>query len=228
MSKPVTVKVAELVFDWDLYIRPSIDTSIVRELIEAEQAGEKQEPIVGDRKSRKVIDGWHRCRKELRLHKDDATIEVIWKDYKNQGEMLEDSIRLNARRGRRLDKQSHARIAILAKRCKLKIDVVAAAMGVTREYVEGCMERTAIAPSTGKSTIGEEIALKRTTLHMAGKKLTKKQVIGNTKAGGHHASYYVRQLLNLIENNLLDKEDEQLMELLQTLHQQLDAVVTVH
>ena len=54
---------------------------------------------------------------------------------------------------------------------------------------------------------------------MAGQSLTKKQLEANGKLGGQEQGFYVTQLILLLENNLLDREDGVLMTKLKRLRE---------
>lgn len=63
--------------------------------------------------------------------------------------------------------------------------------------------------------------LKNTVRHLAGKVLTTKQVDGNVKAGGMNQLFYVNQIVNLLENDLLDFSNMKLIDRLQYLKELL-------
>ena len=86
------MKAAELVLDFDLYPRNSLDPHNVKNIIEAISSGIELPPVIADRKSKRVIDGFHRVRGNLRLFGDDAEISVIEKDYRNEAAMFLDAM----------------------------------------------------------------------------------------------------------------------------------------
>jgi hypothetical protein len=69
------------------------------------------------------------------------------------------------------------------------------------------------------------VPLKRTISHMAGKQLTKPQVDANDRLSGMNQVFYVNQIITLIENKLLNKEDAKLLSRLRVLHGLLDDIL---
>lgn len=213
------MKCAELVLDFDLYPRQQIDSQHVSEMIEADKAGVEFEPVVVDKKSKRITDGFHRHRKQVRMHGPDATIMAIEKDYKTDADMFLDAMRYNANHGRALATYDRAHAILLAGRLGIDDKGVADALGMTMERVATLrVDRHAKA---GNGKLGRSVAIKRTIGHMAGKKLTSGQVAVNKKLGGMNQLFYVRQLLMLFEEDLIDRENEELMKELKVLREKL-------
>lgn len=213
--------VSEIVLDFDLYPRQSINTQHVTEMCEAAKAGVDFPPVVIDRKSKRLTDGFHRHRKAIRLK--ESEIAVVEKTYKNEAEMLLDAIRMNANHGRVLTTYDRSHCIILAGRMKITDNVVATAMSITTDRLKSLrIDRTATVKA-GRTI--EAVPLKRTVRHMAGRKLTKAQVVANAKLSGMNQQFYVNQLLTLITSGMLDREDEKLMGLLVELRDKITEIV---
>jgi hypothetical protein len=205
------IPVAELVEDLDFYPRGQVDSHHVTEIMESMRAGVEMPPIIADKQSHRIIDGLHRKRAEERENGPEATIACIEKTYRNDQEMFEDAMRLNARHGRRFSPFDKARAILIAGRLGISDEKVAGALGITLDRVGSLREeKTAKAGSLS-------VPLKRTIGHMAGKRLNKGQASANKRLGGMNQLFYVNQLLILIENGLLDKSNEELMEKLKEL-----------
>lgn len=198
------LKLSELVLDFDLYPRPSIDSEHVKGMVEAEKAGTTFPPILVDKRSKRVVDGFHRYRKQQRVHGLDATITAVLKSYKTEADMVEDIIGLNAQHGKKLSPYDHARCLLIAKRVNLSDTRLAGALHVPVKKL-GELRVNKLA-----TTNGTPLAVKQTIAHMAGKKLTRKQAAANEKLGGMRALFYVNQLVLLIESDLIDTTDEKL------------------
>ena len=97
------MKAAQLVLDFGLYPRNNVDEHNVKNLVDALAAGTELPPVIIDRKSKRVVDGFHRVRAHLRLFGDNAEIDVITKNYKNDAELFLDAMRYNASHGAKLD-----------------------------------------------------------------------------------------------------------------------------
>lgn len=215
-----TYKAAELVEDFDLYPRNNVDSQHVKHLVEALAAGEELPPGIIDKKTKRLIDGFHRKRARIQLYGPDAEMEVIEKTYKNDAEMFLDAMRYNAAHGVKLDQCDRTHCVIIAERLSIPLEAVAGALHVPIERL-GMLRthRTALGSS------GLTIPLKRTISHFAGKRLNKAQAEANEKLSGMNQAFYANQLIMLIENRLLDLEDERLMDRLKVLHEALEGLL---
>lgn len=209
-------KLSELVLDFDLYPRGSVDSHHAGEIASAIEAGATMPPIVIDKKSKRITDGFHRWKAYRQLFGVDHQIECVEKDYKNEGEMLLDAMRFNASHGRALTSHDKAHCLIVAKKFKLSDHVVAEALNLTSGRI-GTMRSTKI------GRIGRKpVALKRTIRHMAERTLTKPQVTANEKLSGMNQLFYVNQIKILIENDLIDMDNNELLAGLNELKLMLD------
>lgn len=209
------VKAASLVLDFDLYPRMQVDSHHVGEMCEAERAGVEFPPVIADRKSRRIIDGFHRVKKQLHVHGEDAEIACVFKTYKNEQDMLCDAMRYNFSHGRCLTSYDKAHCVLLAEKFKIADDKVAACLGLTADRVQELrVSKTAQVREDG---VKARVPIKRTIGHMRGKTLTQPQQAANRKLGGMNQLFYVNQLIMILENDLLDAENEDLMEALKRL-----------
>lgn len=210
------MKVAELVFDFNLYPRQQIDSQHVTYLAEAVDSGASMPPLVIEKSSKRIVDGFHRAKAYLRLFGTDAECEVVEKTYRNDKELFLDAMRFNAAHGRTLTRYDRVHCILLAEKLGIDANAVAGTLNLRADRLaELRTDRTAV---VGNVTV----ALKRTIQHMAGKKLTKQQQECNTKLSGMNQLFYVNQLVSLLESNLIDKEDEELMEGLRKLGELID------
>lgn len=214
-----TIKAAELVLDFDLYPRNNIDAHNVRMIMEAKAAGAEMPPVIADRKSKRVVDGFHRVKAELKSDPN-GTIVVIFKTYRNDAELFLDAMRYNAAHGARLDPCDRTRCILIAEKLSIPIEAVAGALHMPEGKISA-LRNTRTATTSG----GLAIALKHTNQHMAGRRLTKAQCEANARSSGMNQTFYVNQLVDLIESGLLNREDEKLLERLQHLHGLLESLL---
>jgi hypothetical protein len=129
--------------------------------------------------------------------------------YPRASAMFLDAMALNAGHGRTMSNFDRAHCVILATKHKLMPEQVATALAISVEKVgELSSDRT----GKLKSISGNgRIPLKRTIHHMAGQTLTKTQAEAQDKLGGMDQMFYVNQLLILIENDMLDRDNDRLM-----------------
>ena len=217
------MKATEPIIDFGIYPRMETDTNHIRYLQIAHEGGAKLPPIVVDKKSLRIVDGIHRTKMYRRIDKN-MEIEVIEKDYKSDVEMFADAIRLNAHHGRNLSPFDRTHCILRAEELGLTVEETAAALSMTVEAVgELKTDRVGKLKVAGKKP--QEIPIKRTISHMAGKHLTSRQVEANERLGGMNQGFYVNQLIELIESNLIDTANEQLCERLKVLSELLDDFV---
>ena len=215
------MKAAELVLDFDLYPRNNVDSHNVHTIMDAMALGVKMPPVVICKRTKRVADGFHRVRAALRCDPN-AEVEVVEKVYRSDAEFFLDAMRYNAHHGAKLDPCDRTRCTIIADRLSIPLDKLAGALHMPTDKL-GDLKATRTATSTG----GLSIPLKRTVQHMAGQMLTKAQVAANSGLSGMNQQFYVNQIISLIENGMLNKEDAKLFERLAKLRELLDDVLAV-
>jgi hypothetical protein len=205
--KTVTMKVSELVEDFDLYPRADVDSGHVSQIVEALAAGASLPPVVACSKTKRIVDGFHRSRATRRLFGNDSDISVLLKDYKDERELFLDAMRFNSCHGRNMTSYDRTHAMMLAERLEIEPSAVATALNMTVEKVTGWKSERAV-KITGTRRMQP---LKMPIRHMVGQQLTKEQADIVPKLGGNQQLFYVRQLRMLIDGDLIDRENEQLM-----------------
>jgi hypothetical protein len=218
------VKLIDLVEDFTIYPRMTVDRQNVRSIRDAIAAGRPMAPIVVDRASKRIVDGVHRFREAK--ESDRTEIEVEWRDYPNEAALREDAMALNSSHGRRLSPWDIAHCIEMGKRYKIKAENLAKALGITlarlREIEASREARVLVRP--GQT---ETVQLKRTVTHLVGTELRPVQAEGAAKCGGMMAIYYVNQVVNLLEHDLIDSNNEALAERLTHLARLLEKRLAV-
>ena len=213
------LKMAELIEDFDFYPRANVDSQHIREIAEAIRAGYEIDPIVVEKKTKRIVDGIHRRRALIRVYGDGHKASVVERTYGSDAEMFIDATRLNVGRGKDLDTHDKAHCVLRAIQIGCTDEDIAAALKVSAQYVgELRVDRTA-------TSGGLTVPIKRTIKHMKGRALNQRQVEANGKLSGMNQSFYVNQVIELIDADLLDTEDENLMDRLRELNQRLDALL---
>lgn len=208
------MKVSELVLDFDLYPRASINSYHAGEMQRSVEAGAELPPIVICKKSKRIVDGFHRQRVYSRLYGADYEVDVVEKSYRSDRELFLDAARLNAGHGLKMDTHDKAHCILRCIDLGISDGDIAAALHVTAEAI-GELRVGRTAKTTDK--LEAVVALKRTIQHKAGKTLNKAQVAANVKLSGMNQVFYVNQIITLIEADLLDTSNEDLMARLVTL-----------
>ena len=233
------IEVSKLILDFNLYPRVQVDSQHAGYMVESLRAGLELPPVVVDEKSLRVIDGFHRVTAVKRFDKEKGTISAVFKKYSSEGEMFIDAMRYNATHGRTLTQYDRAHCILRAEELKLELDIVAGALSISVNKVKELrVHRIGEFISGGGSSMKGKgrsamvkakdhlvpIQLKRTIEHKAGEVLTEPQVKVNEKLSRMNQSFYVHQIVMLIESDLLDKKNEPLMEKLEHLYGLLDGM----
>ena len=199
-------QLSELILDFDLYPRGGVDNHHVTEIAASIEAGASLPPLVIDKSSKRIIDGFHRWKAYRRIHGEEYETDCIEKTYKSEGDMLLDAMRYNASHGRALTQHDKAHCLILGIKFNLSEARIAEALNLTTAR-NGTLKTTRI----GK--LGRQpLALKQTIRHMAGRTLTEEQGRANDKLSGMNQLFYVNQIITLIENDLIDSENGELLD----------------
>jgi hypothetical protein len=197
------VPVESLVLDFDFYPRTEIDSVNAASIADAMAAGVEMPPVVACRKTKRVVDGFHRIAAAKRLKR--PTIEVEWCEYRTDADLYLDAVLRNAHHGRRLTPYDRTRAIARAEDLGIDVRKLSAALSITLERLEEIRaSRMASDPK------GAPVALKFTAAEagLAGGQLTRRQVEANRYAGGMRGLFYVRQVANLLRGGLINERDE--------------------
>ena len=210
------IKLALLVLDYYLYPREQIQSYHVAGMVEALEAGAILPPIIVDRKSKRVVDGFHRVRAHYKAFGKDGSITAILRDYEDEAAMFIEAVKLNSAHGRNLSPFDRVRCLIRAEELKMKPELVASALNMTSERL-GQMKAERLAYYKAKP-----IGLKRTVAHLAGRELTDEEVSYIHQAGGMNQTFYINQVIAMIEADTVDWENSSVVKALKRLHELLE------
>ena len=215
------MKASRLVLDYELYPRERIEPYNIGQMVEALKAGAKLPPIIVERNSLRVVDGFHRVRAYQKAYGNDCDIPVKYQEYANDAEMFADSVRLNANHGRQLSNYDRAHCIAKAEALNLEPAVISSLLNMTLETLsEMKTERFA----TYKM---QPQVLKRTAAHLAGKNLTDEEAEYNIKAGGMHQTFYINQVIAMLEADTADWANPKVTNGLKKLHRLIDEAIKV-
>lgn len=219
MEQAKEFKISRLKLDYNLYPRHRIDRYHVSEMKQAIMAGVTMPPIIADSKSKRVVDGFHRVEAYKALQH--TTISVIFRKYATEAEMFIEAMRLNAAHGRALTTYDKAGCIARAEELKLDPETIISALNMTKERYDE-LKKTRLAEYKL-----EAVALKMTTSHMAGETLTEGQSQYNIKAGGLNQSFYINQVIAMLEHDAVDWENDRVINGLRKLYELLEKVLKV-
>lgn len=220
------VLASELVEDFKFYPRSAVDSTHVTDIAEAFRAGQELPPVVACRKTKRLVDGFHRTRAIKRVFGDEAEISVEWRDYPTEQALYLDALRMNAHNAKKISGNDRTHAIIVGLDLNLKPAAIAEAFGVTVERVElivaiktGHMKRTT---AKGKQ-ITQRLSLKNSVRHLQGTnpELTPEQAKVIESSPGQSQGLLIRQLADLIEAELIDWSNETAVAQLDRLYQLL-------
>lgn len=213
-DRKATLSLAELVEDYDLYPRHSVDEAHVSQLYQALQAGAQLPPIIVEAASKRMVDGWHRARAWKKHLGPTAVVDVILREYATESDLLSDSVRLNAAHGRPLGTLDQVRIVAMCQHRGMEIPVIARIMNVTEPKVHRLQIRVATYEgSDGGAVPGTKIVpLKRPAIHLAGQTLTQDQAKAHLSAPGTSYLFVVRQLREGLKSGLVNRADVRIVQ----------------
>jgi len=219
MSDITTMPLAELVEDTSVYPRHTVDGSHVGALVDALRAGATLPPIIADRASKRIADGFHRYRAYREVLGDNSSVDVELREYASEADLLLDAIALNSCHGRRLDRMDQVRAIRLAEKAGATIPQISLVLHVPELKIEKMRVRIAFAPAVSERTIPgtREIVLKRPAYHMAGKTLTAAQEDAVVSSVGTSLALAAMQLRKCLDSRLANANDPRLVAELQAL-----------
>jgi len=181
------IKISTLKLNYNLYPREKLDEYNVARMVEALKSGVSLPPVIVDKKTKIVIDGFHRIEAHRSLYGEKAEIPIVYKEYTDIKDMFLDAIHFNDSQGKPLDKADRAHCQAIAKSMKIKPDFIASALSVTVE------------------SIGKSVSAKITKKI---KRLNEERTIDQKKRGKvDRQIYYVRQVISFLEGANYDAEN---------------------
>lgn len=186
-------KLSDLILDFDLYPRNDISSTHISALFDALQVGTDLPPIIADRKSKRVVDGFHRHRAHQRF--GSKKVEVIWREYKNEAQLFIDAVRLNVSHGRPFDTNDRKRAVLRLEEFGLKSSDISDIVRLPKSRID----EFKLALVTGHS--GGPVIVKRGLSQHVPKSgtMSKAQEKVNNSWSGAQPTFHVNQLVKLLE-----------------------------
>jgi hypothetical protein len=229
--------VADLIEDFSLYPRHRVDEFHVNEIVHAIEGGTEMPPIVACRRTKRIVEGFHRRHAYLKLGIDKA--EVEFREYRNDSEHWQDAVTLQPK-GLNFTPHDELRIMqISMEKFQLPEEFIAQMLKTSVSHLRKIKPRFANvreaekarpelrrkpASRPEKRKPAERIPLKGSTRHLSGRNITRKQANAMERAPGLPYLALVNQLIDGIQNDLLPGPDinpilwERLEELVTEIH----------
>lgn len=191
------MKLEELVLDFSLYPRHAgVDARTVSVMVTAYQVGATFPPIVIDRKTKRVVDGFHRSRMYKELGVED--IEVEERDYPDEAAFQIDAWVLNRDHGRPFDPFDRREATLRFERLGLSADDISSIIYMPKERITEFSGQLARRRATG-----EGVVIKRGLPQLHGKELTESEDKLNKSWSGQQPTFLVNQLVQMLEAGIV-------------------------
>jgi hypothetical protein len=188
----------------------------VQHLADAIQSGAKLPPITLEAGTHRLVDGRHRIEAVKQVHGDHAAIQAEERTYETEAELFLAAVRANVTHGQGYSSYDRVRCWNKLLAYGVAPELASATLSLTVERAQKLSVRR-----TAHDSTGEPVALKNTASHLAGGTINERQREGIRRAGGHQAVFYVRQVINLLENDLVDDNNTLLWDELERLYELL-------
>ena len=205
------LKAIELVFDWNLWPRQSVqrlDSTNIARMKDALRSGFALPPVVVNKKDYRIVDGFHRTKAVLSVFGDEGEIDADLREYKNDAAMFLEAGALNAFQGLTLSPKDRAHFILKCRKMKIPPTVIAQALHIE----EGKMKEF-IAKRSAKTKDGEIIPLAAGARNLAGLELTDVQEHFARTANGCMPEMYASMLLNALKAEAVTLTDNTLARL---------------
>lgn len=208
------MKAIQLVMDWNLWPRyeaGNLDSTNVRRMREAMEAGIPLPPIIASKKDFRIVDGFHRVTAYLAQFGDDVEIEVELREYKSDADLFLEATMLNSRHGLPMTPKDKAHAILVGRRYHIPPAAMADALGMLPEKMKAFL-----AARTAKTSTGETIPLSAGAMGLAGSTMNSDQEHFARTANGGMPEMYANMLLNALRAGayvITDKAKARLIEL---------------
>jgi hypothetical protein len=188
------VSISKIVIDEAIYPRTSVSEFNVNRLVAALKTGVKLPAIIVEAKTYRLVDGRHRY--DAYKKEGLKTIEVIEKVYASEADLFADAVRFNIGHGEPLDQYTVRNAIIRLTEYGYQREQISDVVRLPVEMIEK-IERGFAASQDGKP-----VALKGGLNHLRGRMLDPQQIEINKHYSGGKAIFYVKQICDLLENDI--------------------------
>jgi hypothetical protein len=187
--------VEKIVIDPNIYPRRKVNQFHVAKLRAAFQAGAKFPPLTVEHTTHRLVDGRHR--RDVYVAEGVATIDVTTKHYASEADLFADAVRLNVGHGEALDQYCVRNSIIRLLEYGFTREIITDIVRLPAARIEEIERGFAFNESDNKP-----IALKGGLDHLKGAHLDQGQMEVNRHYSGGKAVFYVRQICDLLQNDM--------------------------
>lgn len=195
------ISITKIKIDEAIYPRSGVSEFNVGRLVSALKTGSKLPPLTVEAKSYRLVDGRHRYEAFLRESVD--KVDVTEKVYASEADLFADAVRHNVGHGEPLDQYTIRAAVIRLSEYGYSRERISEVVRLTVDQLEKIERGFATDATTGKP-----MALKGGLRHLAGQSLTPGQIQVNKHYSGGKATFYVRQISELLRNGMWPDQSE--------------------
>lgn len=140
-TETVEISLAQVVFDYNVYPRHKVSMYHVNSLIESLKGGAEFPPIILDKKSKRIIDGFHRATAYKQINGPDFLVKAQLLPCKDEADVIVKSIEYNNHHGLRLAAWDQSRCLWLMEKYNIDKLIIQKAIGVTQERLDELRKR---------------------------------------------------------------------------------------
>lgn len=198
------LKLADIVIDESIYPRTQVNQYNVQRMVHAHKSGVTFPPLVVEGGTHRLVDGRHRY--ETFKREGLKSVTVTEKSYTSEADLYADAVRLNVGHGEPLDQYSvRSAIAKLTEYGYAR-DAISDVVRIPVEHLDKIVKGFAATPA------GQPVALKGGLRHMGGQTLNEQQMEVNRSYAGGKATFYARQVADLLAADLWPHDSQSFVE----------------
>lgn len=211
---------SEMFLDMTVYPREKLDDEHVLVLSEAIRAGEQLPPMVVCRKSKRVVDGFHRHAAYTRVYGSSHSPEVVEREYENESALFIDAMRYNSAHGRGLNFKDRARCVSIADKLGVDPSVLSATLHV-KPSVLGALRARRSGNDRLRSAVSRPTQQPERQQELEWSSRNGNGHARQESSNGHHDKWrpwrlkVLRDCLGIVRQ--MDREDGEMMELVDRL-----------
>lgn len=222
------INLSRIAIDPNICPRTALSDSHIEAMQEAVNAGEMLPPILVDRKSMRIIDGYHRYERAKRA-KESQMLAVL-RDFTDEQSVFEAAIAANARHGFSYAPFDRKRIVDIAINLKMSVERIAGALNITTEKVAELrrgVDGARKLPAASFQPTAQKPRFKNAINKNSQASVARVQdAMERTK--GEAQMHYVNQLVLAIQSGMLDRKQDRLPYALHKLATLIQEKVPLH
>jgi len=211
--KTEIVNIEDIIINDGIYPREKPSEVRIGEYLSSYKAGAKFPPVIVDIKTKQLIDGRHRY--DMYRKAGAQQIEVEWREFENEKELIWYAINLNSTHGLKLTTFDQARCIIMGESAGMTEEELSSAMVITKSRFETIRVNrirnvevgTIQGPDKKDIPKFESVAVKRIISEATEDTVNTAQLAAQKSMGCMRALVYIKESIHILKLNLLQFSD---------------------